>query len=507
MFWYFIFMRKSLKVFNIIVSIVAIIAVTFTVISLFTQLINVIQNIKGPVEPTGIIFNLLPAIIAIPFAIAEFKNGISILKLTKEDNVVDSLKPVLGLVNSIIGVLLAPILSNVAWLIYDAVTKKTSFDIATIIPLIFGLFMLIMSAIMTRFLKKNAYGGLAIFGLIYVILGFIFIPFTSMLKTTNGLEIGGEICNLVVMILIFVYAIIAICFYNKFKDDIDKYQVTNSDYEVLKELPNNKERIKVYQVRGAKDSKKTSALLYLGLSFYLTFIVLAIVYFFTNPFTINFANLQLSDLFTSFELVGQLSLVFSIPYVIILFVAIKNKNSSYYINILLLMSQISYFAVCGMSVYFSNVSKLVNSTTAIDPNVPPFLKYILGLGPVILMIASLIPLFIARQHFDKVKDSLNNGETFLSCHYHNKAYVICYFISNLLMVTFYLWCKSVDNGVFNYSIIPYFLFLLFFLIAICNYKKNNLEESFITVRNKLTKEEKTPLKPPQKQNNTKIIQK
>lgn len=474
-------MKKTLKAFNIVISVFALIAVTFAILGTGLDLFGYLKNGSFSIITDPFFLSVL---IALPFTITELKNGVDLIKLTKKDSVNDSLKPIIGLVNSIVGVFAALTTHKVIMLFKYAIENKAMFDLMELKPFLFGIIIVAVARTTTTLLRRNSYGKMAFFGIFFSLISFIYLCTVGLFKLVGYLELIQNICNMIVVILVFVYSIIAAVYYVKNKDDINQYETAGKDFEVIKQVGPEKQKIRVFLQRKGEGSVAAIVFYMLAFVFYIAFVA---VYFYKtmgSTFIIDFATFDFGSTLSAFDFALVFGLLFTLPYLVVGAVGIFVKDSFYYKNTIMIASSIIIVYLSStlsfVNLFYYAAHEVIALEGNIDESVLIILNTVLNVVP---MIANFVLLIIAKFQYSKLDDGMKNGDTYYANIHRAKKFTILYFVASILMLIGPIlnWAITNDAGSMPYLIL-FVLFMLMLLIAVCIHSKHPLEESYISYR-------------------------
>lgn len=459
-------MKKTLKIFGIISAVLGFVFTALTVVSLILTIVN----FKNTSDTLAVFTLLIPEIIALPFAILEFKDGIELINVSKKNRVDKLIRPIAQLSVSVLGSITAAALSAFALLIVDAISSSGSFNFKDNILTIIGVLIILVGFMLTNVFKTNAPLPLSIVSIIYGVVGFVYAIMNNYVVGSSIINTIGNVVNLVILLVVFIFAILFIIYYAKHKTEIDIEYDKELDYDIIKKYKNDIAKVKVYQVRYGEGGKTTKALLLIGCILYALFVVVAsiqdIIKIYGTSF--DFSSFSPTSIGSLGDSLGLLLIVPTIPYVIIVIYSVIRNNSTLYSYLIAFLSRFIYFAFITISPFVAlitgNISKMI------------FLSVIAG----VLYIGALVLAMIAKNHFQKMHDGLKKGDSFLSVGENASKSAIYFCIISGIFTLPYILSNILNGKAPSISVFIFLISCVLITIAIARNPKHNMEESFVT---------------------------
>lgn len=488
-------MKHYMKSVAIAIAVFSFAIVFGTVIGIVINLCDIF--IGKSADPT-VYISLLPLLIGLPFAITEFKNGVAIIRLVKEDNTTGLLKPVIGIANSFINAWFAEIIArSFASVMFEFVNGNTTVDLSTFSFLIGCFVFFALSGLMTNLLKQNFYRPIAIISIVFIVASLIFAPTLGIFVITDLTDGLILIFTFMALAIILAYSIMAIIYYQMYRDEIDKDFENNTDYKVIKRLKNGSEVVKIYQERAKPGSKAVMALYAIALVLYLVFVILTASASLGSVSVLSFSGIgnTLGSMYETFDKLFAISMIMSLPYVVLIFVNLFIHNSSQYYYLTLVPCMSKYYLFMGIfSITLCSTDFLVALAMEDTAGIMAGIKNpanLISLLMILLYIPTLVLFIIGKNNASKLMDSLKNGESFLSDIEHAKRTALFYYIGFSFPVICYVANTLVSGRVLSIGVIPYLLSGLLCVIATFLNKKHNIEESVIAIKKASKTEQQT----------------
>lgn len=459
-------MKKTLKIFGIISAVLGFIFTALTVVSLILTIVN----FKNTSDVLVVFSLLIPEIIALPFAILEFKDGIELINVSRKDRVDKIIRPIAQLSVSILGSITAAALSTFILLIINAISSSGNFNFKDNIQTIIGVLIILVGFLLTNVFKTNAPLPLSIISIIYGVIGFAYAIMNNYVAGSSIIDTVSNVVNLVILFMVFVFAILFIVYYAKHKTEMDIEYDKELDYDIIKKYKNDVAKVKVYQVRYGEGGKTTKALLLIGCILYALFVVIAFIQDIVKIYgtSFDFSSFSLSSIGSIGDSLGMLLIIPTIPYVIVVIYSVIRNNSTLYSYLIAFLSRFIYFAVVTISPFISLIT--ANKTKMI------FLAVIAG----VLYIGSLVLAMLAKNHYQKMHDGLKKGDSFLSLGENASKCAIYYCIISGIYTLPYILGNILNGKAPSISVFIFLISCVLITIAIARNPKHNMEESFVT---------------------------
>ena len=462
-------MKKTLKICGIVAAVLGFIFTALTIVSL----VLTILECNNTSDVFQMITKIIPQIIAIPFAALEFKDGIDLIKIAKQDKVDKLIRPIAQLSVSVLGSITAGALSAFALLIYSSIDSLGSINFGENIQVFIGLFIILIGFLLTNIFKTNAYLPLSIAALSYGVIGMAYAFINNYIESTSIVETIANVINLIILLLVLVFSILFIIYYAKHKAELDREYDRELDYDVIKKYKNDIAKIKVYQVRYGKGGKITKALLLLGCIFFAMFSVTALVEGFValNKTEFNFANFSVGSAGSIIDTLNLYSIAIVIPYLIVVIYSLIRNNSTLYSYLVAFISRCVYFLMLAISMITSFIG---NNTMYL---------IIQSITSGVLFVASMIIGLFAKNYYQKMADGLKKGDSFLSVsEYASKSAILYCVFSGIFTLPYILGCILKGRAP-SISVFFFLASIVLLTIGIVRNKKHNMEESFVTFHN------------------------
>lgn len=242
--------KKSGKIVYLIGGLAFMIAAVSLAFSLL-DLVSAFQAVNGNIQ--AVIMELYDMVIDIVFAFLELTAGFSLIKQWKSGERIEIHKTIAQLISalvyaSFVTILLGELISGIMLGGFSNLNVNLSY---IVVYILYGLLVGATPSLIKKHKLMQLYWVMLLSSIIAV--GFCgYDVFVALLDGAEGVPFAIEVANVVLMVLITVFATQTIVFYIKNPDILYRDVRENEDAEVV-ETKGNYETVKIYATRGTDD--------------------------------------------------------------------------------------------------------------------------------------------------------------------------------------------------------------------------------------------------------------